>query len=143
MSQTVVALPDDASRPWAPPGAGEEFVFTTIGEAPAWIDRGWASFDNGAPALAVPAGDHPFGQPYTTVMAHPGDTVRWVVASGARAAHAEVFAAVVSRDAEGSMTKRVAQESNASLEDALKGGAMSEADLSEEAKGQVRARATR
>lgn len=118
---------------WAPPTADEEFVFEGIDSAPGWVDKGWASYNNG-PALAVPAGDVYGAPPYTTKVARLGDTVMFKAATPAKAAHFEV---IPGEPVGEQATKKVPQVSNASLEDSLKTGVMSPDDLSDEAKGQV------
>lgn len=130
---TAVATPEEAAEQWAPPGGDEEFEFTNTSEAPAWVDRNWAGYDNG-PALAVPAGDYPFGQPYTTVTAHPGDTVKWMAATPSKGAHAVVIPGEPTGE---NATRKPPMQSNCSLEDALKGGYLTVEDLSDDAKGQV------
>lgn len=126
--------PAPSPEPWSPPDGDQDFVFTTIQEAPAWVDRTWASFDHG-PALAVPAGDVAFGSgPYTTKIAHPGDTVKFVAAKGAVPAHMEVIPGAPEGE---SVTRRIPQATNASLEDMLKVGTMAPDDLGDDAKAQV------
>lgn len=122
---------------WQPPESDQEFVFTSMAEAPAWVDRNWASFDRG-PALAVPHGDALFGTgPYTTEIARVGDKVVFTAAKGAAPAKITVIPGAGDPDVEGATTRKVPQVSNVSLEDALKTGAMTPEDLGDDAKAQV------
>lgn len=118
---------------WEPPNGDQEFVFETIDAAPAWVDKGWASYNMG-PALALPAGDLFGSSPYTTITARVGDTVYFKAATPSKPAHFEV----IQGEPEGeNATLKIPQVTNASLEDMLKTGAMTPDDLSPEAKGQV------
>lgn len=129
--------PSPAAEAWEPPASDEEFVFESIDAAPAWVDKGWAGFDRG-PALQVPAVDLPFtgNGPYTTKVARVGDKVVFTAAKGASAARLDVIPGEPD-PAKGGTTKKVPQASNASLEDALKTGAMTPDDLGDDAKAQV------
>lgn len=128
---------DEPDNTWQPPATDQEFVFTSMADAPAWVDRNWASFDRG-PALAVPAGDALFGTgPYTTNTARVGDTVKFMAAKGAMPARIIVIPGAGDPETEGAGTRKVPQASNVSLEDALKTGAMVPEDLGEDAKAQV------
>src|SRR5687768_5840194 len=92
-SPVLADTPPPAPAPapqWEPPTSDQEFVFTTIQEAPAWVDKGWAGFNHG-PALQVPAGDFYSEGPYHTKVARPGDTVKFIAAKGSMAAHIEVI----------------------------------------------------
>lgn len=128
---------DNDDNTWQPPTSDQEFVFTSMADAPAWVDRNWASFDRG-PALALPAGDALFGTgPYTTNIARVGDKVVFTAAKGAMPAKLTVIPGAGDPEAEGANTRKVPQVSNVSLEDALKTGAMTPEDLGEDAKAQV------
>jgi len=131
------AAPAPEAKEWEPPEGDQEFDFTDIQSAPAWIDKGWASWNNG-PALALPAGDIPFGNgPYTTKIARVGDKVIFKAATPSKPAHFEVVAGEpVGEQA----TKKPVAATNASLEDMLKTGFMTPDDLGPDAKGQVVAR---
>lgn len=138
MSQTSPspAPGEEAAKAWEPPDGDQEFVFESIDAAPDWVDRSWASFSMG-PALAVPAGNLDGTGPYHTKFARVGDKVLFVAAKGATPAHLEVVHEEPDPSVEGMTTKKIPQVSNASLEDALRTGAMTPDDLSEEAKAQV------
>ena len=125
----------EAPKAWEPPKGDQEFIFEgDIGSAPAWIDKGWASYDGG-PALALPVGDALFGEgPYTTMSARVGDTVKFVAAKPSKAAHFVVIAGEPTGDA---ATVKIPQVTNASLEDMLKSGTMTPDDLGPDAKAQV------
>jgi hypothetical protein len=115
---------------WEPPTSDQEFKFETIDSAPSWVDKGWASWSRG-PALAVPAG-RIGSQPYTTNTARKGDTVKFSKKTG-------LFTVVPGEPPEEAAEppKRVGQASAAPLEDQLRSGAISEADLDDDAKVQV------
>lgn len=120
-----------AAEPWAPPTSDQEFTFKDVASAPDWVNKGWASWDNG-PALSLPANLHQ-PQPYTTISARVGDTVKFNNKT-------QSFTVVPAEPKEEDGTKKLAQESNASLEDALRGGTMTAGDLSADAKAQVASR---
>jgi hypothetical protein len=121
---------------WEPPDGDEEFVFEDIGSAPGWVDKGWASYNQG-PALALPAGDVYGSPPYTTITARVGDTVKYVAPTPSRPGHFEVIPGEPVGEA---ATKKPPQQSAASLEDMLKTGVMTPDDLGPDAKAQVTAR---
>lgn len=73
------------------PRKDAEFVFKDMASCPAWVDKNWASYDNG-PALALPV-NLDGSSPYTTIIAHPGDTVKYVAETPEAAAHFEVIPA--------------------------------------------------
>lgn len=124
---------------WTPPTGDEEFVFSSVADAPGWVDRNWAGFDRG-PALAVPAGDLYGEGPYTTTMAHIGDTVKFMAANGTEPARLIVIPrAAVPEDG----TTKPAQVSAASLEDMIKNGVMKASDLGADAKAQLLERSPR
>lgn len=127
----------DKPAPWTPPKGDEEFEFTGMNDAPAWVDRGWAGFDRG-PALQLPAGDVFQTQPYHTITARIGDKVRWIAPKGTGIGHFEVSPGAAAGPEVG--TKKIPQASAASLEDLLKGGFLNIGDLGEDAKAQVAAR---
>jgi hypothetical protein len=120
-------------EPYDPPTSDQEFDFTDVASAPAWIDKNWASWSMG-PALALPAGDIFGTPPYTTIIARVGDKVLFKAATPSKAAHFEVVQGEPTGD---QATVKIPQVSNASLEDMLKGGSMAPDELSDEAKGQV------
>lgn len=60
-----------------PEGDEEWVVAGDIRSAPEWVDRNWAAFDQGAPAIAVPNVLDQGSPPYTTTYAHEGDTIRY------------------------------------------------------------------
>lgn len=120
---------------WQMPTSDQEFVFTSLEEAPAWVDRGWASFDRG-PALALPAGDLWGRPPYTTKIARVGDTVKFMTAQGSMPPRFEVLAGDHSLET-GIGTVKPAQASNASLEDMLKTGMIAPEELGTDARAQV------
>src|SRR5262245_51623852 len=78
MSDQTQPMPEggaEAAKPWEPPKQDEEFEFQDIASAPEWVDKNWAGYDNG-PVLQVPNNlQQP--QPYTTITARPGDTVKY------------------------------------------------------------------
>jgi hypothetical protein len=119
-----------------PPASDQEFKFETIDSAPAWIDKGWAGYNNG-PALALPADPLGNGYVYSTITARVGDTVKWVAPTPARVGHFEVLEGEPTGDA---ATVKIPQVTNASLEDMLKTGSMTPDDLGTDAKAQVAAR---
>lgn len=125
-------------KPWSPPMSDQQFVFTGLDAAPGWVDRNWAGFDRG-PALQLPAGDIYGKAPYTTKTARLGDTVIFKAAAGGKPAHFEVVEGLPTVES-GIGTIKPAQQSNASLEDMLRGGSMSVADLGTDAKAQVSGR---
>ena len=127
---------DIQEQAWTPPTSDQEFEFTTIQEAPDWVDRNWAGFDRG-PALAVPAGDLYNDQPYTTQSARPGDTVKFIAAKGSLGPHIEVIRGEVDPE---KGTRRIAQQSAAQEEDLLKLGWIGPDDLGEDAKAQIMGR---
>jgi hypothetical protein len=140
MSQTTdapaPAPADTAAKAWQPPQGDEEFIFNGIGSAPAWVDKGWASFDRG-PALAVPQGDLFGTGPYHTAFAHIGDTVKYMAPKGATPGRI----VIIPGEPTGSQaTKKPPQQSAASLEDMLKNGMMSPEDLGDQAKAEVASR---
>lgn len=120
---------------WKMPTEDQEFVFTSLDEAPGWVDRGWLAWSAG-PALALPAGDLYGKPPYTTKIARVGDTVKFIAGSGAMPPRFEVIVGDHSLDP-GLGTMKPAQASNASLEDMLKGGHIAPEDLGTDAKAQV------
>lgn len=126
-------------KPWEPPQGDQEFKFESIDAAPAWVDKGWASYDQG-PALAVPAGDLLGEGPYHTQTARVGDTVKFVAATPSKAAHMVVIAGEPTGE---NATIKIPQVTNASLEDMLKGGTMAPDDLGPDAKAQVVGRSPR
>lgn len=126
-------------EPWAPPESDQEFKFESIESAPAWVDKGWASYNMG-PALAVPAGDLWGEGPYHTVTARVGDTVKFVAATPSKAAHLVVIEGEPTGE---NATKKPPQQSAASLEDMLKGGTLAVDDLGPDAKAQVLGRSPR
>jgi len=129
----------DQVAAWVPPTGDQEFEFTTVQDAPGWVDRNWASFDRG-PALAVPAGDLYGEGPYTTTFAHPGDKVVFTAARGATPAKITVIPLEPGPDAS---TRKPPQQSAASLEDMLKNGFISPDDLGPDAKAEVASRSPR
>lgn len=130
----VAAVEND--KPPLPTG-DEEFVFKDIESAPAWVDKGWAGYSNG-PALQLPR-DLWNAQPYGTITARAGDTVKFMAAKGSKPAHFEVIEGDASLDP-GLVTKKPAQASAASLEDLIKLGHIEPASLGADAKAQVAAR---
>jgi len=64
-------------KPWQPPEGDTEFEFTTIADAPEWVNRSWAGFSRGKPALVVPTSPLNSPEPWNTAYAHPGDTVKY------------------------------------------------------------------
>jgi hypothetical protein len=129
----------ETPKVWEPPSGDQEFEFKDVASAPAWVDKSWASYDMG-PALALPAGDLYGEGPYTTKTARVGDKVMFVAATPSKPAHFEVIAKEpVGEDA----TAKPAQQSNCSLEDALKTGYLAPDDLGPDAKAQVAARSPR
>jgi len=130
----------EAPKVWEPPTGDQEFEFKDIASAPAWIDKGWAGYDQG-PALQLPVGDALFGEgPYTTMTARVGDTVKFVAATPSKAAH---FVVIQGEPTGENATVKIPQVSNVSLEDALKGGTMTPDDLGPDAKAQVVGRSPR
>lgn len=135
MSQTSNPAPKPVE--WEPPTADAEYKFEgDISSAPAWIDKGWASYDRG-PALAIPMGDLYGNGPYHTAPVRVGDTVKFIAATPSKAAH---FVIIEGEPTGDNATVKIPQVSNASLEDALKGGTMTPDDLGPDAKAQVVAR---
>ena len=126
-------------EPWEPPTSDQEFEFKDIESAPAWVDKGWASYDQG-PALAVPASGVLDEGPYTTQVARVGDTVKFVAATPSKGAH---FVVIQGEPTGENATIKIPQVTNASLEDMLKGGTMTPDDLGPDAKGQVIGRSPR
>ncbi len=120
-----------AAKPWVPPTSDQEFVFDTVDAIPAWADKSWATYSNG-PALAVPTGDLFVTQPYTTAIAHKGDTVKYSVDSNSITVVAAPPPATPDE-----APKRAVQTSAASLEDQLKSKAIEAGDLDDDAKAQV------
>ena len=139
-TQTATSNPAPASVPaeeWRPPDEDQEFVFEGIDKAPAWVDKGWASFKQG-PALALPAGDIlGWTGPYHTKFARLGDTVVFKATSGARPAHFEV---IEGDPIEAGPARKPPQQSPAQLEDLLKLGYVTGDEIGEDAKQQVLAR---
>jgi hypothetical protein len=129
----------NAPQDWVPPKSDQEFVFESVDAAPAWIDKGWASFSQG-PALAVPQGHLDGTGPYHTAMARVGDTVKFVAAKGAKEAHIVVIQGEPDPTKEGQVTKKPPQVTNASLEDLLRTGLLAVGDLGEDARAQVAVR---
>jgi hypothetical protein len=122
---------------WEPPTSDQEFVFEGMDSVPAWVPKDWAGFNQG-PALQVPAGDiMGFTGPYHTKVARLGDTVVFTAAKGATPAKLTVIPGEPIGD---QATKKPAQQSNCSVEDALKTGMMTPDDLGDDAKAQVAAR---
>jgi hypothetical protein len=126
-------------KPWEPPQGDQEFKFESIDAAPAWVDKGWAGYDQG-PALAVPMGDLYGEGPYHTQSARVGDTVKFVAATPSKAAHMVVIPGEPTGE---NATIRIPQATNASIEDMLKGGTMAVDDLGPDAKAQVLGRSPR
>ena len=120
-------------KAWVPPTGDQEFEFTSVADAPGWVDKNWASFDRG-PALAVPQGDLYGKGPYHTAFAHVGDKVVFTAARGATPAKLTIIAREPGPE---DSTKKPPQVSQASLEDMLKNGFMSPDDLGPDAKAQV------
>jgi len=126
-----------APKKWTAPETDQEFEYTGDNASlPDWLDKSWASSSNGAPALAVPHGPVPFGQPYTTDTARPGDTIKFVAAKPGAAGHFIIEPGVP--DADAKPNAGVAQQSAASLEDQLIGGLIEAGDLSDSEKAAVR-----
>jgi hypothetical protein len=142
VSQEEIAMAEPAvetPKAWEPPQSDQEFEFKDVQSAPAWIDKSWTSYDMG-PALALPAGDLYGEGPYHTKTARVGDKVMFVAASASKPAHFEV----IPGEPEGEdATAKPPQQSNCSLEDALKTGYLAPDDLGPEAKAQVAARSPR
>jgi hypothetical protein len=84
-------MPSPSAAAWAPPESDTEFVFEDMASAPEWVDRGWASWDAGAPALAVPLRLDGI-PPYTTVFVHPGDTLKFHAKTATKPSRFEVIA---------------------------------------------------
>lgn len=138
-NQRAPGVPPEGKRGKFWPDGDEEFKFEgDIQGAPEWIDKGWASYDGG-PALAVPVGD-PTKQPYTTVTARKGDTIKYVSRKNGMFGRYIVVKAEPIEGEEEEGTKLPPQQSQASLEDMLASGAMAPADLSADAKAQVQVR---
>lgn len=134
MAKQPASSDPNAPVAWEPPGSDQEFKFDgDISSAPAWIDKGWAGYNNG-PALALPADPMGNGYVYTTITARAGDTVKWVAPTPARFGHFEVIEGEPTGDA---ATIKIPQVTNASLEDMLKTGSMTPDDLGTDAKAQV------
>jgi hypothetical protein len=131
--------PAPEHKPWEPPTVDQEFKFETIDAAPSWVDKGWASYNQG-PALAVPMGDLYAEGPYHTQTARVGDTVKFVAATPSKAAHMVIVPGEPTGE---NGTIKIPQVSNASLEDMLKGGTMAPDDLGPDAKAQVVGRSPR
>lgn len=131
--------PAPSPEPWEPPTSDQEFEFKDVASAPAWVDKGWASFNMG-PALAVPMGNLDGSGPYHTAYARVGDTVKFVAAKGATPGHMVIVPGEPDPAEEGMATKKVPQVSNCSLEDALRTGSMTPDDLGADAKAQVASR---
>ena len=119
---------------WLPPTSDQEFEFTTIDEAPAWIDRNWAGFSQG-PALQVPAGDLYGSGPYHTKVARPGDTVVFKAGRAGMAPKLDVVPGVPDLTEGG--VKKPPQESACSVEDGLKTGLIPMSTLTEADKGAI------
>lgn len=101
MAKSPAPAPENVAQPmpagaqpegWTPPTSDQEFKFESTATAPAWVDKGWASFDRG-PALAIPAGNLDGTGPYHTMLARIGDTVKFIAATDTAPAHFEVVAA--------------------------------------------------
>lgn len=120
---------------WTPPDSDQEFTFTSMADAPAWVDPGWAGFDRG-PALQVPAGDLYGDGPYHTKVARVGDKVIYTAPKGASTGKIDVIPSEPDPK-EGGTTRKPPQQSACSLEDAIKTGAMAIDDLGDDAKAQV------
>ena len=129
----------EKAKPWTPPPGDQEFVFESVDASPAWIDKGWASFDRG-PALALPAGDLYGTGPYHTVTARVGDKVVYTAAKGAMPAK---FTVIPGDPFPEDYTPKPPQQSGAQLEDLLKQGYLSPDKLGSDAKAQVAARSPR
>jgi hypothetical protein len=125
--------PPAAAPEWEPPTSDQEWKVTKIDEAPAWVDKGWASWSQG-PAVAVPTSGLLSEGPYTTAIARSGDTIKFIAGTPSKEAHFEIIQGEPTGD---QATKKPIAATNASLEDMLKSGLMSPDDLSDEAKGQV------
>ena len=119
---------------WTPPTSDQEFTFTTMDEAPAWVDRGWAGFSQG-PALAVPAGDLFGNGPYHTKTARPGDKVIFTAGKAGMAPKLDVVTGVPDLTEGG--VKKPPQESACSVEDGLKTGLIPVETLTEADKGAI------
>jgi hypothetical protein len=139
-NQRAPGVPPEGRRGKFWPDGDQEFKFEgDIQSAPEWVDKGWASYDGG-PALAVPVGD-PTKQPYTTITARKGDTIKYVARkNGMFGQYIVVKAEPIEGEDDENVTKYPAQQSQASLEDMLTTGAMTPADLSPDAKAQVQVR---
>lgn len=146
-SATKNAKPEIAEPPtgygnlmggWKMPTSDQEFVFTSLFEAPDWIDKGWLSWAQGQ-ALALPAGDLYGKAPYTTKTARVGDKVMFIAAKSGVLPHFEVVENVGLDQDQVILngTIKPAQASNASLEDMLKTGHISPEELGADARGQV------
>lgn len=137
-NQRAEGVPPEGRRGRFWPDGDQEWKFDgDVQAAPDWVDKGWASYDGG-PALAVPVGD-PTKQPYTTIVARRGDTIRYKARkNGMFGAYTVERAEPVDTDEEDpNATKYPAQQSQAAIEDMLKTGAMAPSDLSPDAKAQV------
>ena len=116
---------DTKPQVWKPPSGKQEYVVQEdLSGAPDWIDRAWF----GVGCIKVPVGDWPFGQPYTTKRAVPGDQVQYVPPSANQGAHL-----IVVENVEPQARKEIvkpAQASAVSTEDQLKTGNLKVEDLS-------------
>lgn len=130
----------EQAKAWVPPAQDQEFVFELVDASPAWIDKGWASFDRG-PALALPAGDLYGTGPYHTKTARVGDKIVYSAAKGAMPARFDVIPGDPVAVGEG--TPKPPQQSGAQLEDLLKLGYLSPDELGADAKAQVAGRSPR
>lgn len=131
---------EKAPETWTPPPNDQEFTFTSIQEAPNWVDKNWASFDRG-PALALPAGDLWGTGPYVTTTARVGDKVVYTAAKGAMPAKFTVIPGDPAAEGEG--TPLPPQQSPAALEDLLRAGYIAPDELGADAKAQVAVRSPR
>jgi hypothetical protein len=85
----------------------------------------------------VPQGDlYDNDKPYTTTIARPGDTVKFMVNKGSMPARIEVIPGALD-PAKGGITKGVPQQSAAPLEDLLKGGYITPDDISDADKAKI------
>lgn len=130
---------DEGPRRWEPPAEDQEFEFTGPESIPSWGFKGWQSWDNG-PALALPAGDLYGNGPSHHTIARIGDKVLFIAATPSKQAHFEVVRK--EPDIEDGTILPAAQ-TNASLEDLIRGGTLGIDELGAEARGQVSLRTPR
>jgi len=133
---TTPAPAEDTSTALAYPESDTSFTFESTDSVPDYA-KNWISWNNG-PALAVPIGDIlDSDKPYATRFANLGDEVKFLANKGSVAAHWEV---IPGERPPQQMTKRVAQESAAPVEDLLKGGLLGIDDLSDDDKARLAAK---